>query len=77
MTVKPSPSFIRDCTYTEDDTFTALRRASIPEMLGYYDEWVLNRNSKFESLDDMCKRHNWSWSEFSVAGAIYREKHNV
>lgn len=26
--------------FTEDDTFRALSRASVPEMLKHYDDWV-------------------------------------
>ena len=79
MTVKKSPSNIpRLPPLTEDDTFNALRRASIPEMLGYYDEWAKNAMSgRHEDLDAICARHGWAWEEFSVAGAVYREKHNV
>lgn len=60
---------------TEDDTFNALVRTPIPEMLRYYSEWVTNNNGTFEGLEEMCKRNGWRWIDFSVAGARWREEH--
>jgi len=58
---------------TEEDTFKALQRASVPEMLGHYDDWGFNRG-KFETLESLCNRYGWTWDEFCTAGALWREK---
>jgi len=67
---------------TEDDTFKALSRASVPEMLRHYENWMFcfSKNSPvvdFGRLEDMCAHHGWTWNEFSIAGAIWLEKHKT
>jgi hypothetical protein len=62
---------------TEDDTFLALSRAPVPEMLRHYKDWVENKNKEFEDLEVMCQRYGWTWNEFSYAGAIWREKYGT
>jgi hypothetical protein len=60
---------------TEDDTFKALSRAHVSEMVRHYADWVSNSNGTMEGLEEMCARHGWTWDEFSYAGADWRENH--
>lgn len=59
---------------TEEDTFKALSRASIPEMLRYYEDWIVNGAAKFKDLEEMCSKYGWTWDEFSIAGARWRDR---
>ena len=59
---------------TEDETFRILSRASVPEMLKHYENWVEDFNGTMEGLGEMCARYGWSWDEFSVAGAAWRDR---
>jgi hypothetical protein len=61
--------------HTEDDTFRVLSRASVPEMLSHYADWVSNGNGQFDDLEEMCARHGWTWKDFSIVGADWRETH--
>lgn len=62
---------------TEDDTFRALCRPSVPEMLRHYQNWVEDKNGTMEGLEEMCARHGWTWDEFSREGALWREKYGT
>lgn len=59
---------------TEEDTFRILSRASVPEMLRHYEDWIIDGNGTMEGLDEMCARYGWTWPDFSVAGAAYRDR---
>lgn len=59
---------------TQDDTFRILSRASVPEMLKHYEDWIVDLNGTMEDLEEMCARYGWSWDDFSIAGAAYRDR---
>lgn len=61
---------------TEDDTFRVLSRAAVPEMLRHYEDWAENKNGRFEGLEEMCNLYGWTWQEFSIAGAEWRDKND-
>lgn len=59
---------------TEDDTFEALKRTSIPVMMKHYEEWIKRGGHHGgESLESMFSRHGWTWGNFRVAGEMWYE----
>ena len=50
---------------TEENTFEALRRPSVHEMVGLYKEWTRNHvvHCGFENIE-WAKKHKWAWGEY-------------
>lgn len=50
----------------EDDTFKALSRPQIREMMKLYEQWDKDRNYAYPTSEriDFMKSHRWSWIEF-------------
>lgn len=62
---------------SEDDTFRALQRPAIEEMLEHYVVWVKNNNYTQESIDTLCKRHGWTWQDFKKeAGSLLDNRYD-
>lgn len=51
---------------TEDDTFLALSRPSLQEMIAHYRAWVDDKSLR-ETPDKAIERHGWGWQEFLIA----------
>lgn len=47
----------------EDDTFNALRRPNIHQMLEIYRLWLNDPYPKV-TFEKLCLDNNWTWSEF-------------
>ena len=64
---------------TEDDTFAALRRPSVHEMVGLHKDWRQNHvvHCGFENLA-WAEKYHWKWGEYlrarKAAGYDYDDR---
>jgi hypothetical protein len=58
------------CRMTEEDTFNALRRPNIHEMVSLYHRWIFSNYPGHKNTlhnIEFPKAHGWEWIEFLEA----------